>query len=450
MEKQFDVIVIGTGAAGSTIAYECRAAGWEVAIVDSHPFGGTCALRGCDPKKVLIGAAELIDWNRRMGEKGVLSEGTRIDWPALMRFKTTFTGPVPQSRVDGYASAGIAAFHGRVRFTDRATLQIGDDTLTGRYVVIAAGARPATLGIPGEEWITDSEQFLELEALPQRIVFIGGGYISFEFAHLAARAGADVHLLHREARPLPGFDPDLVDQLVQATRELGVDVRLNATATAIEKNRDQWIVTGSSEDGQSAIETDMVVHGAGRVPEIDDLDLDRAGVQRNKKGVLVNDYLQSVSNPAVYAAGDSAASTGLPLTPVAGLEGRVVARNLLEGNQGKPDYSGVPTVVFTVPPMASAGLQEEAAKAAGLKFKVNHQDTTEWYTSRRVGTRISGFKVLVEEDTDLILGAHLFGPHAEEVINLFAVAIRNGLTAKALKGGLYAYPTSSSDISYML
>jgi len=434
----------------STIAYECRAAGWEVAIIDSHPFGGTCALRGCDPKKVLIGGAELIDWNRRMRGKGVLSEGTRIDWPALMRFKTTFTGPVPQSRVNGYAGAGIAAFHGRVRFTDHATLQMGTDTLTGRYVVIAAGARPATLGIPGEEWITTSEQFLELEALPQRIVFIGGGYISFEFAHLAARAGADVHILHRGGRPLPGFDPDLVDRLVQATRELGVDVRLNSTAMAIEKNRDHLIVTGSSEDGQRAIETDMVIHGAGRVPEIDDLDLDRAGVQHSEKGVLVNDYLQSVSNPAVYAAGDSAASTGLPLTPVAGLEGEVVARNLLEGNQRKPDYSGVPTVVFTVPPMASAGLQEEAAKAAGLKFRVNHQDTTEWYSNRRVGTKHSGFKVLVEEDTDLVLGAHLFGPHAEEVINLFAVAIRTGLTAKALKGVLYAYPTSSGDIKYML
>ena len=151
MEKQFDVIVIGTGAAGSTIAYECRAAGWEVAIVDSRPFGGTCALRGCDPKKVLIGAAELIDWNNRMRGKGVSSEGNRIDWPVLMRFKRTFTCPVPQSNEDGFAGAGIAAFHGRVRFTDRTKLPLGYDTLTGRYVVIAAGARPATLAIPGEE-----------------------------------------------------------------------------------------------------------------------------------------------------------------------------------------------------------------------------------------------------------------------------------------------------------
>ena len=399
---------------------------------------------------MLVGAAELIDWNNRMRGKGVSSDGAHIDWRDLMRFKSTFTDPVPRSNEDGYAAAGIAAFHGRARFTDRTTVQVGDDTLTCQYVVIAAGAVPATLGIPGEEHFTTSEQFLELEELPERIVFVGGGYISFEFAHIASRSGADVQLLHRGSRLLPGFDPQLVESLVQATQELGIDVQLNTVATAIEKSGDQLTVTISGKGGRRSIETDMVVHGAGRVPEIDDLDLKAAGVERSEKGVLVNEYLQSVTNPAVYAAGDSAASTGLPLTPVAGLEGEVVARNLLEGNQRKPDYSGVPTVVFTVPPMASAGLQEEAAKAAGLKFRVNHQDTTEWYSNRRVGTRHSGFKVLVEEDTDLILGAHLFGPHAEEVINLFAVAIRTGLTAKALKGVLYAYPTSSGDIKYML
>ena len=450
MNRTFDLIVIGTGAAGTTVAYECRSAGWEVAIIDSRPFGGTCALRGCDPKKVLIGAAELIDWNHRMREKGVSSEGARIDWPALMRFKRTFTGPVPQSNEDGYADAGIAAFHGRARFTDRTTLQMGDDTLTGRYVVIAAGARPATLGIPGEEWLTDSEQFLELEVLPQRIVFVGGGYISFEFAHLAARAGADVQILHRWARPLPGFDPDLVDRLVQATRELGVDVRLDTAASAIDKKGGHLVVSGTSGGGEYELETDMVVHGAGRVPEIDDMDLDTGSVTRDERGVVVNEYLQSVSNPAVYAAGDSASTAGMPLTPIAGRDGEVVARNLLAGNQRMPNYSGVPTVVFTVPPIASVGLQEEAAKADGLRYRVSYQDTTDWYSTRRVGGTSSASKVLVDEESDLILGAHLFGPHAEEVINLFAVAMRTGLSAGTMKEVLYTFPSSSGDIASML
>ena len=450
MDKKFDLIAIGTGAGGSTAAHKCRKAGWEVAIIDSRPFGGTCALRGCDPKKVLVGAAELIAWNRRMGGNGISSRGIEIDWPALMRFKRTFTEPVPQNREKGYAKAGIAAFHGRTRFIDKTTLQVDDDTLTGRFVLIAAGARPATLGIPGAAHLTTSDQFLELEQLPERIVFVGGGYISFEFAHIAARAGARVQILHRGSRPLEGFDPDLADRLVRATRESGVDVRVNTAVEAVEKDGDHFVVKASTDGAGQSFETDRVVHGAGRVPDIDDIDLEKAGVEREKRGVTVNEYLQSVSNPAVYAAGDAAASGGLPLTPVAGMEGHVAASNMLEGNHRQPNHSGVPTVIFSIPPLASVGLREEEATKQGLKFRVKHEETSGWYSSRRVGEKYSGFKVLVEEGSDRILGAHLLGPHAEEVINVFALAIRSGLKADDLKTMIYAYPTSASDVSYMV
>jgi glutathione reductase (NADPH) len=201
MRKKFDLIVIGTGTAASTVAYECRSAGWDVAVIDSRPFGGTCALRGCDPKKVLVGAAEVVDWVRRMSGRGVRADDARIEWAELMRFKRSFTGPVPQSSERSFAKAGIAAFHGRARFVGSTALQVGDDVLEGRHVVIAAGAMPRKLGIPGEQYITTSDQFLELEQLPRRIVFIGGGYISFEFAHVSARAGAEVTILHSGQAP---------------------------------------------------------------------------------------------------------------------------------------------------------------------------------------------------------------------------------------------------------
>ncbi|MCA1604757.1 MAG: NAD(P)/FAD-dependent oxidoreductase, partial [Acidobacteria bacterium] len=397
MERQFDLIVIGTGAAGATAAYKCRKAGWEVAIIDSRPFGGTCALRGCDPKKVLVGAAELIDWNRRMDGNGVSAKEAKIDWPSLMRFKKTFTDPVPQNREKEYAKAGIVTYHNRTRFLDQTSLQVGDDMLTGRFVLIAAGAKPATLNISGELHLTTSDQFLELEQLPQRVVFVGGGYISFEFAHVAARAGAEVRILHRGTRPLEGFDADLVEQLVQATRELGVDVRVNTAVNGIEKDGDHFAVKASDRNDEQTFEADLVVHGAGRVPDIDDMDLEKASIKREKKGISVNEYLQSVSNPAVYGAGDAAASSGLPLTPVATMEGHVVASNMLSGNHRKPNYAGVPTVVFTIPPLASVGLQEEAARKQGLKFKVNQEETSGWYSSRRVALKHSGFKALVEE-----------------------------------------------------
>jgi len=252
-----------------------------------------------------------------MKGKGIRAEELRIDWQELMRFKRSFTEPVPKNREEGFAEAGIAAFHGRARFVGLSSIQVDDDVLEARYVVIAAGQKPADLKIPGTEHLTTSEQFLELDELPKRILFIGGGYIAFEFAHVATRAGAQVTIVHRGPRPLPLFDPDLVDEIVTSSRELGVDVQIGSEVIGVEKRSGQLVVQASASGQKRTFEADMVVHAAGRVPEIDDMNLDTAGVEWGKKGVRVNEFLQSVSNPAVYAAGDAAASGGPPLTPVA-------------------------------------------------------------------------------------------------------------------------------------
>jgi glutathione reductase (NADPH) len=450
MTRKFDLIAIGTGSAASGVTSRCREAGWNVAIVDSRPFGGTCALRGCDPKKVLVGAAEAVDWTRRMKGRGIQTAELQIDWLELMRFKRSFTEPVTKRREDDFAKAGIAAFHGRARFTGPTTVQVGGETLEGRYVVIAAGEAPADLGIPGAEHLTTSDQFLELNELPRRLLFIGGGYIAFEFAHVAALAGSQVTVLHRGPCPLALFDPDLVDQLVERTRELGIDLHLETEAIGIEKISAQLNVRALAFGETHTFQTDMVVHSAGRVPELGDLNLDAAGIEWEKQGVRVNDFLQSVSIPAVYAAGDAAASGGLPLAPVASYEGLLVAANLLKGNHQKPNYLGIPSVVFTIPPLAAVGLSERGAREQNLKFRVKKEMTSTWYSSRRVAETCSGYKVLVEEGTDHILGAHILGSEAGEVINLFALAIRSGMRATDLKHMLFAYPTSGSNITRML
>lgn len=418
--------------------------------MDSRPFGGTCALRGCDPKKVIVGAAEAIDWIRRMKGRGIQATDLQIDWPELMRFKRSFTEPVTKRREDDFAKAGIAAFHGRARFAGPTTVHVREETLEGRYVVIAAGEAPADLGIPGAEHLMTSDQFLESNELPRKLLFIGGGYTAFEFAHVAALAGSQVTVLHRGPRPLAHFDPDLVDQLVERTRELGIDLHLQIEATRIEKNSAQLIVQALASGETRTFQTDMVVHSAGRVPEISDLNLDAAGIEWEKRGVRVNDFLQSVSIPAVYAAGDAAASGGLPLAPVASYEGLVVAANLLKGNHQRPNYLGIPSVVFTVPPLAAVGLSECGAREQNLKFRVKMEMTSTWYSSRRVAETYSGYKVLVEENTDRILGAHILGSEAGEVINLFALAIRSGMRATDLKHMLFAYPTSGSNMTRML
>lgn len=179
MEEEFDLIVIGTGSGGSAAASKCNNAGWKVAIIDSRPFGGTCALRGCDPKKVLVGAAEMIDGIDRMKGNGITS-GSSINWPELMAFKRTFTEPVPDNRVENFQKAGIHTFHGRASFLNEEKIQVGEDVLTGKHILIANGAKPAPLPIEGTEHLTYSDEFLELDELPAKMVFIGGGYISFE------------------------------------------------------------------------------------------------------------------------------------------------------------------------------------------------------------------------------------------------------------------------------
>jgi glutathione reductase (NADPH) len=448
MERRFDLVVVGTGVT-SAVATRSREAGWTVAVVDSRPFGGTCALRGCVPKKILVGAAEAVHLVRDMADTGVPAGSLTLDWPVLMRFKRSLVDPTTARTEQAWTRLGVEQFHGRARFVGPGTLAVGDDRLTGRRVLIAAGAMPAPLRFPGAERLATSEDFLNLDRMPPRLVFVGGGYISFEFAHVAARAGAEVSILHRGARPLEAFDPDLVDLLVRRTRELGIRVELDVEVLRVDPRADGLTVRGRQRGVERRFEADLAVHGAGRIPELDDLDLDAGGVAREKRGVTVNEFLQSVSNPAVYAGGDAAAS-GPPLTPKADHDAGVLVTNLLEGNRRAVNYMGLASAVFTIPPLASAGFTEDAARAAGLKFRTNFQDTSGWFNTRRVGETASGYKVLVEDGTGCIVGAHLLGPHAAEVINLFAVAIRRRIPAGELQETIFAYPTSGSDIRFML
>ncbi len=450
MAEPLDLIVIGTGTAGSGPAYRCRRAGWRVAVVDELPYGGTCALRGCDPKKVLVGAAELADWHRRMQGRGV-SGDAHISWPELIQFKRTFTDPVPADREKAFQEAGIATYHGPARFVSPERLSVDGQVLEARHFVVAAGAKPRHLGIPGEEYLLTSTGFLELDQLPPRIAFLGAGYISFEFAHISRRAGAQATIIGR-GKPLQHFEQDLVTRLAEHTRSLGIAVQGDAEVTAIEKRVGSDCVRVHSQGRMETVEADAVVHGGGRVPNTEGLDLRAANVATEPNGgVRVNEFLQSVSNPRVYAAGDATASPeSLPLTPVAAYEGIIVASNLLKGNTQRPDYRGIPSVVFTVPPLAGVGLTEAEARAQELDVRIKVDDTSGWYSNRRVAETCAMFKVIVDNKADRVVGAHLLGPHAEEVINLFAMAIRSGVPATDLKHLLYAYPTSGSDVPYMI
>lgn len=447
--SSYDLIVIGSGTAANVAAFNCRKAGWSVAVIDHRPFGGTCALRGCDPKKMLLAATEVVDSFERMRAIGTVQGDVHIDWAALQRHKRSFTDPVPEKREHAYARQGIDAYHGRARFSGPNTIVVGDATLIAPHIVIAAGAEPVELPIEGAGHLALSDDFLELESLPRRIVLVGGGYIGFEFAHIAARAGAQITVLNRSAHPLAGFDPDLVGLLLERTRALGVDVRLDHEVTAVRKRGDGFEVEAHFANDRVTMTADLVINSGGRAPALAALDLDAAGIAHEHGKLRLDAHLRSTTNPAVYAAGDAAGGP-LPLTPVAALEAHAVVDNLLGTRAATVDYTGIPSAVFTLPTLTRVGLLEADAKAQGLRYKVAHASVPDWFTARRVNEPCYGYKVLVEEDSGHILGAHLIGPDAAEVINLFGFAMRSGLTADAIRHATFAYPTAASDIESML
>jgi glutathione reductase (NADPH) len=454
--SHFDLIIVGTGVAGRTAAEEAATAGLRTAIVDCREFGGTCALRGCEPKKILSAAAEVVLRARGQAGHGVAGEAA-LDWPELIAFKRRFTDDLPAIFEAGMRDARQTLLHGVARFTSPGAIDVAGTEHTADAFLLATGAKPMALGTPGEELLIDSERFMELPQLPARIVFVGGGFISFEFAGVAAAAGVAVTILHRSERALKGFDPDLVTLLVAQYAEWGIDVRLNTPVAAI--RADAAALAIDLADG-STLPCDLAVHGAGRVPDLDALDLAAAGVAFGPLGIEVDAHMRSVGNERVWAAGDAAAA-GPPLTPVGVSQARVAVRNIVARSraaESSVDAAAgaawaplvVPSCAFTQPPLASAGLSQRECEQRGLDVDVKLTDTSSWLSSQRVGLAHTGAKTLVERTTGRILGAHLLGHGAEEVANLFALAIAQGLTRDELKAMLWAYPTASSEIVYLV
>ena len=447
--KKFDVFVIGTGVAGTIIANKSAEKGLKTGVVDNREYGGTCGLHGCIPKKILTGATDAVSSSRALEGKGV-SHSPMINWKELISFKNSFTDPMPENKKANFKENGIYTYHGNPKFIAENQIKIDEDIIEADKIVVTTGAVPRELPIPGAEHALLSEEFFKMDELPKSILFIGGGYIALEFAHIAVRSGVKVTILDMESSLLPHFDKDIVRHLVEATQKLGVELVMDTKVSEIKKEGNRYLVVGDHNGNKRNFKSDMVFNTSGRMPAVHNLDLEKGNVRYSDKGIEVSYYMQSTTNPRVYAAGDNSATHGLPLTPFATMEAHIAVSNILEGNNKKPDYDVRPTVVYTLPSLAMVGMTEEEAKKENLNIKVNYASVPNWFVSSHLGEKTYAFKVIIDKDTDLILGAHLIGPNAEETINVFAVAMQAGMKAIELKTFPFVFPSAASDIVKMV
>ena len=446
-----DVFIIGGGPAGLTLANLCRDGGLDVTIADAIAFGGTCTYRGCAPKRIMASVSESIDSVDRLVGHGVRGEA-QMAWPEVKRLVDGYLDGHSEGIVETFEGKGIRALLQRVTVTGPGTLEAGGQTYTADHVVVATGQRPAPLGIPGEEHANVSSDFHELPEMPRRVLFIGGGYIGLESAHIAARSGSEVTIVNNDDDPLPMFEPDLVEVLLDASRELGIDFHFNQSAKSIEREGDAFRVTTEDADGgEHHYTVDLVLNTAGRIANVEGFGLEALGAEVSGKGVAVDECFRVEGVDGLYAIGDVGDDEGPPLTPVAQIEAKALANTILTGDPTPPDYSGLPTAVYTLPELACVGLMESEARDAGYDVEVVQKlNACEQFNAYRMRARAYAYKTIVDKESGKLLGAHVLSPHASEVINVFALTIRAGLPAKTLKDVPWAYPTWGSDVSGMV
>jgi glutathione reductase (NADPH) len=447
MSNKFDIVIIGGGNGGFGVSAIAAEAGKSVAFVESLDFGGVCPNRGCTPKKVLVAAAQSMETIANAGVHGIDVGPARLDWARLIDREKDMVSGIP-SGMEGLAEKRGTVFRGTAKFTGPNTVDVDGTILEGDNIVIATGSKPRDLPIPGAELMITSDDVLSERDLPGEVVFIGGGVIAMEFSHVYARAGAKVTILEVAPRLLPRMEADTVAILQAQAERVGVTVNTGVKVGGVTEADGRLQVTYEHDGAARTVTADRVVNGAGRVANVEDLDLDAANVAHEGSNIAVDEYLRSTSNPAIWVVGD-ALSNSPQLSPVATYEGKIVGENIVNGPRATADYSALPASVYTIPAYSSVGLTEEQARGAGLNIRVSVNDMTGWFSGKSYAETAAWAKIMIDEDTDRIVGAHMIGHNGEDLINLFVLAIRNGITAADLKDTIFAYPTFSSDVKNM-
>jgi glutathione reductase (NADPH) len=448
MPDRYDIVILGAGNAGFGVSQIAHAAGKSIAFVESDLFGGTCPNRGCTPKKVLVAAAHALHEIEIAHEHGIEVGPARLDWAKLIDRKRDMIDFIPGAMEDTAKGRGDI-YKGKARFVSPNAIEVDGRRIEADNFVIATGSITRPLSIPGAEHLINSDDVLSESALPDEVVFIGGGVIAMEFSHVYARAGANVTVLEAMPQLLPRLDQDAVAAIQGESERIGIDVKVGVEVEAIEKAGDKLQVYFTHDGKRQSVEADRVVNGTGRIANVADLNLAAANVVHDGIRIEVDDHLRSVSNPAVWVAGDALVHSA-QLSPLATYEGRIVGQNIVDKAGLEPDYSIVPNAVYTVPALSSVGMTEAEAKQAGINVDVVTSDMSSWFSARFYAETVAWAKVIVEKGSRRVVGAHLVGHHGEELIHLFALAMRHGITADQLGNEMYAFPTFAADIKSMI
>jgi len=443
MRFDYDLFTIGAGSGGVRASRMAGQLGARVAVAENYRIGGTCVIRGCVPKKLLSYAAHYAEDLEDALGYGWTIAGASFSWPTLIENKNREIARLSGVYADGLARSSVAVIEGTARLLDAHTVAIGERRVTAQSVLIATGGWPAKPTIPGSEHAITSNEAFELPALPRHVLIVGGGYVAAEFAGIFNGLGAKVTLSYRGEQILRGFDNDVRHHLHDEMGKKGVRILLNSVVSSISRRADGALEVAVSGVPGNTLSCDSVMFATGRTPNTARLGLAEAGVKLDEAGGVVVDRFCRSSVANIYAVGD--VTHRIALTPVAIREGAAVAMTLFGGMETPVDHDEVPSAVFSQPPVGTVGLSETKAVAKFGKvhiYKASFRPLRHTLSGRDERTLI---KLVVDAATQRVVGAHMVGAEAPEIIQGIAIAVKAGLTKAQFDATVGIHPTAAEE-----
>jgi dihydrolipoamide dehydrogenase len=446
--KKFDLIVIGSGSAGSNVMHRATGEGWKVAFIESGPLGGSCVNVGCIPSKALIQSARVMKQVSDAGRFGVVVESPRADWAGMLKRKDRI---VARMKAGGYNNVAVndnvTLFEGEASLISPREVQVNEEILSADKIVIATGAKPLIPKIPGLEQsgFLTSTTVMELESLPASMVVIGGGMIALEFSQLFARLGVEITILQRNRRLAPNLEEDISEEIGQILKNEGIKIVTGAKISSVSQENEMVYVNEESTGNLMRYSAEKLLVAAGRAPSSDRLNLKAAGVESDECGFIKVDSTFKTSTDGIWAIGDVIG--GPMFTHKAWHDGFLLAKQMIDGKAINPENRLIPFAVFTDPEIAGVGLGETEAREAGFKVEVKKYYFAS-HGRNLVDEKLEGFiKLIVDNKNGRVLGTHLIGSEAAELIHELIAAIRFGATLADLQDMIHIHPTLAEAIN---